>query len=118
MSEIRRHLAGMFAPVVTSDRNSFVPSIVSAACCSKKSKKLVSRGRNRPNMQPPTRACNTAVTGTSPRRPRKLPGFAERSVAQVPNDQGVHAHVVHDPCVGGVDLGERGHAVEPGLVDR
>ena len=66
MSEIRRHFAGMFAPVVTSDRNSFVPSIVSAACCSKKSKKLVSRGKNRPNMQPPTQACNMAATATSP----------------------------------------------------
>ena len=63
--EIRRHFAGMLAPVVTIDRNSLEPSTVSAACCSKKSKKLVSRGKNRPNMQAPARACNTAATMAS-----------------------------------------------------
>src|SRR5258708_29148726 len=66
MSEIRRHFVAMFAPVLTMLRNSFVPSMVRLACCSKKSKKLVSRGRKRPNT---TRSCNTcAVIASRERR--------------------------------------------------
>src|ERR1700761_7800651 len=103
MSEIRRHFAAMFAPVVTIDRNSFVPSIVSAACCSKKSKKLVSRGKNRPNIE-------MLVTRLRSSRHR-----LEGAIAQEPSDQHVCLGGVHDPCVRRVDFGERGHAVEHGL---
>src|SRR3954466_3310109 len=110
MSEIRRHFAAMLAPVVTSDRNSLAPSIVSAACCSKKSKKLVSRGRNRPNIaQPPTQARNMCAIKPSQIGPEKAP------FSQVVDAHLQHPRVVHDPGVGGIDLGEVGHALQAGL---
>src|SRR5262245_29332128 len=104
MSAIRFAFVTMLAPVVTSDRNSLQPSTVSVLL-----EEVVEAGL--PGQEP-------TEHGGFVTRPRRSRHSVEPAMLQELQDARVRVRVIHDPGVGRVDLGVRGHARQPGLLDR